>query len=99
MAKFDNRKRVIALKSKAVFTSLPTGATEYALRSDGAVFTRTHSHDTKSGYRVASKWARIDNAELARFIRSTPATHVTIKGVDFTKRATTRLKLPQDLGV
>jgi len=99
MQQLDNRKRLIGLKSKAVFTSLPTGAAEYAIRMDGAVFTRTHSHDPESGYRVPTKWARIDNPGLAEFLRETSAKHVSIRGVDFIKRITTRLKLPQDIGV
>jgi hypothetical protein len=90
--------KVIALKSKCLFTSQPTGATEYAIREDGAVFFRTTSRP-EGGYPKTTKWARRSNVHLAKFLRETEYAHLSVRGVHLTKRTTTRLQLPQDLGV
>lgn len=104
MAKLDNRKRVIGLKSKRVFTSIPSGGTQYAERIDGAIFVRKHIPLTGSGFegRVGfSAWKRLDNARLAEHLRNVKdgPIQITINGVDFDKRLTNRLRLPQDVGV
>lgn len=98
MAKIDNRKRVIVLKSVRKFSSIPTGAVEYAQRVDGAIFTRKLN---RSGLAHASftKWERLDDHKKADFLRDAGGLFVSINGTAFTVKQTTRLRLPQDLGV